>query len=257
MLTRRSLLLVGLAALLGAVAVPAADPPAGPAYQIVLRSRHAEATPTRLKDAQTGGGYVLVEQPEPNTVVVKMGGAAVAGSACHGSAAGIDFNLEQELDIVPTRAGVRPPRVGMVGRLVGTLQVTDPGKCGKACGTAEQGAAAACLALGGTSLLSVGVTPTSVACGQESSINYRHGPVESPAVPGPYVLTGSFHIGVTQGKGVWNRQAAVADFDPAPQLDAFWADALKPFRAVPRKEFGFTVVVRVVEDAEAEIAPRK
>jgi RimJ/RimL family protein N-acetyltransferase len=52
-------------------------------------------------------------------------------------------------------------------------------------------------------------------------------------------------------------RAAVADFDPAPQLDAFWADALKPFRAVPRKEFGFTVVVRVVEDLEAEIAPRK
>jgi hypothetical protein len=257
MLTRRSLLLVALVGLLGPAAVHAADPPVGPAYQIILRSRHAEATPTRLKDAQTGGGYVLVEQPEPNTIVVKMGGAAVAGSACHGSAAGIDFNLEQDLDIIPTRPGVRPPRIGMVGRLVGTLQVTDPGKCGKACGTAEQGAAAACLALGGTSLLSVNVKPSSVVCGQESSINYRHGPVESPAVPASYCLTGSFHIGVTQGKGVWNRQAAVADFDPAPQLDAFWADALKPFRAVPRKEFGFTIVVRVVEDAQAEIGPKK
>jgi hypothetical protein len=256
MRTRRSLLLVGLAALLIPPAVNAAAPPAGPAYQIVLRSRNAEATSMRVKDAQTGGGYVLVEQPEPNTIVVTMGGAAVAGSACHGSAAGIDFHLEQDLDIIPTRPGVRPPRVGMVGRVVGTLQVTDPGKCGKACGTAEQGPAAACLALGGTSLLAIDVKPSSVACGQESSINFRYGPVESPAVPGPYCLTGAFHIGVTEGKGVWNRQAAVADFDRAPQLDAFWADALKPFRAVPRKDFGFVIVVRVVEDVQAEVGPK-
>ena len=256
MLTRRALLFISLAALLSPAAVRAADPPAGPAYQIVLRSRHAEATPTRSKDAQTGGGYVVVEQPEPNTIVITMGGAAVVGSECHGSSAAIDFNLEQELDIIPTRAGVRPPRVGMVGRVVGTLQVTDPGKCGKTCGEAEQGPAAACLAIGGTSLLSINVKPSSVVCGQESSINYRHGPVESPAVPGCYVLTGSFHIGATQGKGVWNRQAAVADFDRAPQLDSFWSDALKPFRAVPRKEFGFVIVLRVVEDAPAELAPK-
>src|SRR5262245_39488539 len=168
MLTRCSLLLASLAALLSPAAVSAADPPAGPAYQIVLRSRHAEATPTRTKDAQTGGRSVVVEQPEPNTIVVTMGGAAVAGSECHGSAAGIDFHLEQELEIIPTRTGVRPPRVGMVGRVVGTLQVTDPGKCGKAkaCGTAEQGPAAACLALGGTALLSINVQPSSVVCGQ-------------------------------------------------------------------------------------------
>jgi hypothetical protein len=256
MLTRHSLLLASLAALLSPAAVPAADPPVGPAYQIVLRSRHAEATPSRSKDAQTGGGYVVVEQPEPNTIVVTMGGSAVAGSECHGSSAGIDFNLEQELDIIPTRAGVRPPRVGMVGRVVGTLQVTDPGKCGKSCGTAEQGPAAASLSLGGTSLLSVNVKPSSVTCGQDSSINFRHGPVETTAVVGSYCLNGSFHIGVTQAKGVWNRQAAVADFDRAPQLDGSWADALKPFRAVPRKEFGFTIVFRVVEDAQAEIAPK-
>jgi hypothetical protein len=105
--------------------------------------------------------------------------------------------------------------------------------------------------------LSVDVKPSSVACGQASSINYRQGPVESTAVAGSYDLTGSFRIGVTQGKGVWNRQAAVADFDPAPQLDSFWSDALKPFRAVPRKEFGFKIIVRVVEDAQAETGTKK
>ena len=60
MLNRRSLLLAGLAVLLGpAVASYAADPPPGPAYQIVLRSRHAEVTPHRAKDAQTGGGSIV------------------------------------------------------------------------------------------------------------------------------------------------------------------------------------------------------
>jgi hypothetical protein len=261
MFTRRSLLLAGVAAVLSPAAMHAADAPVGPAYQIVLRSRHGEATPNRVKDAETGGGYIVVEQPEPNTIVVTMAGSAVAGSDFCGSAAGIDFNLEQDLEIIPTRPGVRPPRIGMVGRVIGTLQVTEPSKCGcgascgKSCGSAEQGPAVANLAIGGTSMLSISVKPSSVGCGQESSINYREGPVESPAVAGAYSLNGSFHIGVTEGKSVWNRQAAVADFDPAPQLDGFWADVLKPFRAVPRKEFGFKIIVRVVE--EAETAPKK
>jgi hypothetical protein len=242
--------MAGIIALLGPAAVFAADPPPGPAYQIILRSRHAEVTPNRTKDAQTGGGWILVEQPEPNTIVVTMGGSAVVGSDFHESTAGITFDLEQDLDIVPLRKGARPPRVGMVGRVEGTLQVTDPCKCcGKPCGAADQGPATACLAIGGTSLLSISVKPSAVSCGQESSINFRDGPIESVAAVGSYRLTGSFRIGVTQGKGVWNRQAAVADFDPAPQLDAFWADALKPFRAVPRRDFGFKIVLRVVEDA--------
>ena len=252
MLHRRSLLLAGLVALVGPAAVSAADPPpapAGPAYQIVLRSRHAEVTPTRTKDAQTGGGSIVVEQPEPNTIVVTMGGSAVVGSDCHGSAAGIDFHLEQEMDVIPTRPGLRLPRIGMVGRVVGTLQVTDPGKCCKPCGSADQGPAAACLAIGGTSLLSVNVKPSAVSCAQESSINFRDGPVEAVGAAGPYQLTASFRIGVNQGKGVFHRQAALADFDPAPQLDGFWADVLKPFRAVPRRDFGFKLILKVVEDA--------
>jgi hypothetical protein len=97
--------------------------------------------------------------------------------------------------------------------------------------------------------LSVNVQPSAASCGQEVSVNHRDGPVEAPAVAGCYHLTGAFHLGVTQGKGVFHRQFAVADFDPAPQLDAFWADALKPFRAVPRRDFGFKIVLRVVEDA--------
>jgi hypothetical protein len=238
----------GLIALVGPAAVAFAEQPAGPAYQIILRSRRADVTPTRTREAQTGGGTIVVEQPDANTIVVTMTGSAVVGSTCHGSAAEMAFLLEQDLEIVPMRKGARPPLVGMVARVVGTLQVTDPGKCGKACGAAEQGPAAACLAIGGTHLLSVNVESSSAACGQERSINYRDGPVECRASEGPYHLTASFHIGVTQDKAVCHRQFAVADFDPAPQLDAFWADALKPFRAVPRRDFGFKLVLRVIED---------
>src|SRR5262245_6901109 len=105
----RSWLLAGFATILGSIAVTAADAPIGPAYQIVLRSRHAQASPTRTKEGQTGGGSIAVEQPEPNTVVVTMGGAAVVGSDCKGSSAAIDFNLEQDLEIIATRSGLRPP----------------------------------------------------------------------------------------------------------------------------------------------------
>jgi len=255
MLNRQSLLTVGLLALLAPAAVRAADAPAGPAYQIVLRSRDAVVTPNRTGDAQTGGGSILVEQPDPNTILVLMAGSAVVGSDCHASSAGIDFTLEQDLDIVATRRGVRPPRIGMIGRVVGTLQVTDPGKCGKACGAADQGPGTACLSLGQAHLLSVSVKPSAVSCGQESAVNFRDGPVECVANEGCYRLTAAFRIGVNQGKGVFHRQFAVADFDPAPELDAFWADALKPFRAVPRADFGFKILVRVIEDVAPVVLP--
>jgi len=247
MLIRRALFLLGFLGTLSLASLEAGDLPAGPAYQIVLRSRHAEATPTRTKDAQTGGGSITVEQPEPNTIVVYMYGSAVAGSDCHMSAAAVDFVLDQELEIMPLRQGVRPPRVGMVGRVVGTIQVSPCGKLHKESGSAEQGPAAATLFIDEVPLLQTVVKPSSVACGQESSVNFRHGPVEAPAVVGCYRLHSTFRIAASQGKGVFNRRYAVADFDPAPELDAFWADALRPFRAVPRRDFGYRLVLRVVE----------
>jgi hypothetical protein len=170
-----------------------------------------------------------------------MGGSAVVGSECHGSAAAVDFDLLQDLDIIQLRKGARRPRIGMVGRVVGTLQVSDPGNaCCKSCGSAEQGPASAALGLRGTSLLTVSVQPSAVSCGQALAINHCDGPVEAPAVVGSYHLNGSFHISVNQGKGVFHRQTAVADFDTAPQLDPFWSDALRPFRAVPRRASVFS-----------------
>jgi hypothetical protein len=70
-------MLAWLVALLGPAALTGQGPPSGPAYLIVLRSRRAEVTPTRTEDAQTGGGSIVVEQPEPNTIIVTMGGSDV------------------------------------------------------------------------------------------------------------------------------------------------------------------------------------
>jgi hypothetical protein len=254
--TRHCLILVGLlAALNSAHWGQAQQASGGPAYQIVLRSRHSHATPDKSKShrAQTGGGSITIEQPEPNTIVITMGGAAVVGSGHGGSMAGIHFVLAQDMEIIPLRSAVRPPRIGMIGRVVGTLHVSDPGGLSHSYGGADQGPATAALTVGGLDLLSLDVEPSSVACGQDLWINHQCGPVESPAFAstpetGCYHLNASFSVSANQGKGVFCRQYAVADFDPAPQLDAFWADALKPFRAVPRSEFGFKLVVRVVED---------
>jgi hypothetical protein len=226
------------------------------AYRIVLRNRHAEVTPAKYHVAQIGGGWIAVDQPEINTIVVTMGGSAVVGSTIHGSSARVDFNLVQDLEIVPLREGLRPPRVGMIGRVVGTLQMSDPGKHGhgcRNCGSAQQGPATANLLLGEANVLSLEVEPSSVACTEKLSINHQSRPVETQTIASspemePYRLTASFNISANQGKGVFHRQYAVADFDPAPQLDAFWADALKPFRAVPRENFGYMLVVRVLED---------
>lgn len=226
------------------------------AYRIVLRSREAQATPANSKASQTGGGSIVVDQPSPNTVVIRMGGSAAAGSTFHCSSAGINFALLQDLEVVSTRAGVRPPRIGMMGRLVGALTVTDPEKWQHADGSATQGPANAALWCCENSILAIDMPSAGVACGQKLAINNQSGPCEASAVTGCYRLTANFQVAATQGKGVWHRQYAVADFDTAPQLDAFWADGLKPFRAVPRDEFGFTLVVRVVEEAPHDAASR-
>lgn len=246
----RTVGLVSLATLLTAISLTAWQANGGPAYQIVLRSRHAETHPAREKDGQTGDGSIVVEQPEPSTIVVTMTGSAAAGSGCHSSCASLNFQLEQDLEIIALR-DARPPRVGMMGRVVGTLAVTKPACCSRSCGTAEQGPATATLSVGETSLLSLCVKPSTVACGQELAINFREGPVESTAATGNFRLGAAFRLGVTQGRGLFHRQFALADFAPAPQLNASFADILQPFRAAPRNEFGFKLVLRVAEERPA------
>ena len=89
-----------------------------------------------------------------------------------------------------------------------------------------------------TNLLTLNVQPAAASVGEELSINHREGPVEASSNAGSCRLT------------------AVADFDPAPQLDGYWAGALKPFRAVPRQDCGCKLILRVIEDAAPAGAER-
>ncbi|HEY7156774.1 MAG TPA: hypothetical protein VH575_22590 [Gemmataceae bacterium] len=221
---------------------PPLPPPTEPAYRIILRSRNAVATPEYAKEGQTGGGFIQVTQLEPNVVMFLMRGATAAGLHCKGRAA-MQFELTQHFEIVPTRACVLPPRLSMTDWLIGTLQ-----SCNHGGGTAEQAAACATVESDGHTLLDLCLQPHGVAGGQKLFVNDREGPVEAPAAPCLYTLHQTFALSAFQPTTLCHAAAAVADFDPEAKLDAQWNEVLKPFRAVPHKDFGFRVILRVVED---------
>jgi hypothetical protein len=224
-----------------AAANPPPPPPPQPAYRIILRSRNAVVTPEYDKEGQTGGGFIQVTQLEPNVVLFLMRGATAAGMHCKGRAA-MQFELTQHFEIVPTRAGVCPPRLSMTDWLIGTLQSSNRGG-----GTADQAAACATVESDSHTLLELCVQPHGVTCGQKLLVNDREGPVEVPAPPCLYTLHQTFALSAFQPHTLCPA-AAVADFDPEAKLDAHWDQVLKPFRAVPHKDFGFRVILRVVED---------
>lgn len=246
---RKSALLSLLA--VGACLLPvwSADPvvaPAAPPYQIILRSRASEVVPERIKDGATGGGYIEVVQREPDEVRILMRGAVVAGTEqYHGGSAAMHFILNQDFEIVPTRAGLRPPRLLLVGQVIGTLQSKVKGG-----GDAEQGPACATVSMAGAPVLKFCTKPHAIGMGQKLFINDREGPFERVLVPGPYCLNQTFELSANQP---WTHccplgAAVGAVYDPDPALQARWSDVLRPFRGVPHRDFGFGVVLRVVED---------
>jgi hypothetical protein len=229
--------------------VNGSDVPAGPpttAYQIRLGARQAHASPVRTDDSQTGGGSIDVQQPHPHVLLITMRGAAVAGANCKkGASASIAFELDQEITVIPTRAGLRPPRLGLAARVVGVLDSSDKGK---GCGSAEQGEACAAVLAADENILTLCVPPQAAGGGQKLLLNNRAGPIEAVVAPGCYTLHQTFQISATQSKSLCGNAASAAEFDPKPQLDSKWAEPLKAFRAVPRDDFGFRVVLWVVED---------
>jgi hypothetical protein len=223
----------------------AADPP----YQILLRSRDAVVTPERNKNAQTGGGFIQVLQTAPNQVLVLMRGAAAAGAGFAGSghrdgSAAMQFELNQDFEVVPAKAGLRPPRLIVSAWLIGSLLSSqeEPG------GTASHSPACAVIKSADQCLLNVCIKPHSVTGGQNLLVNDRIGPTEITIAPGGYHLQQTLAIGVFQPKIACHSGAAAADFDPEPRLDSRWNEVLKPFRAAPHQDFGFRLILQVVEE---------
>ena len=91
------------------------------------------------------------------------------------------------------------------------------------------------------------------------ALNNRAGPVEAVIGPGCFNLHQTFALSAAQSKSLCHKGAAAADFDPNPRLDPKWDEPLKAFRAVPKTDFGFRVVLWVVEEpappAESGKAP--
>lgn len=214
-----------------------------PAYSILLRSRGAAVTPEKSKNSQTGGGYIQVTQVEPNTVMILMRGAVVAASHHKEGSAALQFELNQDFDIVPAGNGLRPPRIVLSAWVIGALSSTSPEG-----GTAEQAAGCASVASSETPLLKACVNPHGVSAGQNLLVNDRFGPIEAAVVPGGYTLHQTFALRASQHHTCYHSGFAAADFDPDPRLDSQFNLVLKPFRAVPHRDFGFRVVLRVVED---------
>src|SRR5262249_51103226 len=189
-------------------------------YVFLLRSRDAVVTPERTKHAETGGGFIQVTQITPNVVMFLMRGAAAAG-VDHGGNAAMQFKLEQDLEIMASRAGLRPPRLVAAASLIGSLDSTL-----KNGGTAEQ--APACATLRSIALpepiVSMCIKPHSVGCSENLLVNERVGPMEAVVAPGPYHLSQTFAINVAQEKACYLTGSAAANFDPAPRLEGKWTD---------------------------------
>lgn len=222
---------------------------AEPPYAILLRSRAAVVTPERTLHAQTGGGFIQVTQTSPNVVVFLMRGAAAAG-VDHGGRAAMQFKLNQDLEIVPARPNLRPPRLIATAWLIGSLDSSL-----KHGGTAEYSPACATLRSVGDPVIDMCIKPHSVAGGENLLVNERVGPFEAVVAPGPYCLSQTFALNVVQDRACCHPGTAAAQFDPDPRLDTRWNEVLKPFRAVPHQNFGFRVIVRVVEDIPRVVAP--
>ncbi len=217
----------------------AAEPP----YVILLRSRSAIVTPEKSRDAQTGGGFIQVTQLEPNVIMALMRGAVATGAGYQEGSASMQFDLNQDFEIVPTRATNHPPRLVLSGWAIGALNSTEPEG-----GTADQSPACATIRSAGQPILNLCVKPHSVSSCQNLLVNDRVGPLEQVIAPGGFCLHQTFAINAMQPKSRCHSGNAASDFDPEPKLDSHWNYVLKPFRAVPHRDFGFRVILRVVED---------
>ncbi len=215
--------------------------PEQPPYVILLRSRDSTVAPERTKHGETGGGFIQVTQVEPNVLLVVMRGATAAGDD-HAGRASLQFNLTQDLEIQATRGGLRPPRLVATAWVIGSLHSSQ-----RHGGTADQSPACFVLRSGSNPIVNLCLKPHSAAGCQNLLVNERAGPVETIVSTGLYNLTQTFALSAVQERTHLSG-AAAANYDPDPKLDAHWNEVLKPFRAVSHRDFGFRVILRVVEE---------
>ena len=227
----------------------------GPPVILKLGDRHGHALPHRLGCTHLGGGNIEVEQPTPNEVLILLRGAAVAtGHPFKDSQASMEFDLEQELEVVfrePEK--VKGAKVTMEGKIIGLLR-SQPG-CHEHHGRGSAGCGPACAELlcADKILLALSAPSHSVAGGENLSINCQKGPLCVPIVPGCYRLHATFNLGAAHPHGALPCWPASAEFSPEA-LNEKWIGYWEPFHGASKSKFGFHVLLRV-EPEEAESLP--
>jgi hypothetical protein len=231
--------------------LPPPTPVAPAPPTITLHERHGHVNPIRHGFTHTGAGNIDVAQPTPDTLIVTMTGAAVAGGhPTEDSVATLEFDLEQFLEVTAADPKARL-KVTLEARAIGLLRshsACRPCKPGK--GSADMGAAHVALTVcGGGEAISVSIEPHGVAGGDNLSINDHSGPVEAPIVPGKYILHQKFSITAAHARSVLPCKSASAEFAPDPALDPLWISYREPFHGAIKKDFGFQIILKVVPDS--------
>ncbi|OAI41813.1 hypothetical protein AYO40_07000 [Planctomycetaceae bacterium SCGC AG-212-D15] len=223
-----------------------AQAPAAPPVTITLGARHGHVMPSRQGFTHTGGGNIDVAQPAPDTLIITMTGVAVAGAhPCKDSVAGLDFDLEQSVEIAIADPKVKQAKVSLEGRVIGLLRSQKKG-------SAEQGQACAALGIASAQVLCLCVPPHHVAAGENLSLNCHEGPLEVPIPAGQYTLHQTLALTACHPHCVLPCKAASAEFAPDPALDPLWISYWEPFHGAAKRDFGFQVILKVAPDGGGE-----
>jgi len=227
-----------------AVAAPPAEPPSQPPpASIALGLRHGHGVPSRCGHSHTGAGNIDVAQPSPDTVVVTLTGVAAAGAnPCKDSLASVSFDLCQDFAVRFDSPKLKKAKLVVEARVIGLLR----SQC-KGGGTAQEGPGCATVVTGEVPLVRVCAPEHAVAGGEMLSINDHDGPYEVPIAPGNYTLHQTFTVSATYPR-TWCPGKALAEFGSDSGLDKLWVSSHDPFSGASKKDFGFQVTLKVVED---------
>src|SRR3954452_15388928 len=144
---------LSLCLLVLAAPLRAADPPA---VTIDLGNRQAEGRPTRQGFTHTGGGNIDVQQPAPDTVVITMTGAAVAGGhPCKDSLAAIAFDMAQDFEISFAKPDRKTAKLTIEARVIGLLRTHKHGAGSASINCPAHAAVITCGQVGGLALVEV------------------------------------------------------------------------------------------------------
>jgi hypothetical protein len=208
--------------------------------EIKLGCRKGLVTPCKSNCSHTGGGNIDVQQPDNDTLVITMTGAAVAFAKGN---AGFSFDLNQAFKIECAECEHKKLKLEVEGRLIGLLRSHCKG------GSAEVSNACATITADGpvgSAVATLAMPGHSAAGGENLSVNDKEGPVCVPVCCGCYTLHASLNLSAT-GAGLLSKAPSVEFAEGA--IDPLWISSKEPFFGAAKKDFGFQITVKlIVED---------